>query len=78
MIEGEGGQGRWRREVKHHAALLCAYDGLVELTDPFWLQGVFYTLTRLFDRLGIWKNVRKTVGTIFCPCCAAGTHLEAS
>ena len=46
--------------------------------DPVWLQGVFDTLNGLFDRVGIQKNARKTVGMISCPCRTVLTQSEAS
>ena len=60
------------------AAFFYADDCLVALTDPFWLQGVFDTLTGLFCRLGIRKNVGKMVGMLFLPFLVAGTQSEAA
>ena len=51
---------------------------MVALSDPQWLQGAFSTLVGLFDRVGLRKNVRKTVGMVFRPCQAEGTQLEAA
>ena len=51
---------------------------MVELSDSGWLQGAFSTLVCLFEILGLKKNVRKTVGMVYCPCQAAGTHSEAA
>ena len=47
--------------------LFNAYGSLVTSTDLVWSNGEFDTLTRLFDRVGIRKNIRKMVGLIFCP-----------
>ena len=49
------------------AAFLYADDGLVAPTDLGWLQSAFDTLTGLFDRVGLRKNVRKTVGIVCQP-----------
>ena len=71
----EGGAGRqygWGREVIHSDAFFYADNRLVASTDPVWLQGVFDTLIRLFDRVGIWKNLWKTVGMLCLPYRAVG------
>ena len=44
-----------------------ANDGLVVSTDPDWLQEEFDTLTGLFDRVVMRKNVGNTVGMVFFP-----------
>ena len=41
---------------------------MVASTNKVWLQTVFNMLTRLFDWVGLRKNVCKTVGTILQPC----------
>ena len=71
---GAGGQCGWGREVLHRTEFYCTDDGLVISTDPVWLQGPFDNLTRLFDRVRIWKNVTKTVVMLCRPCRAVGTH----
>ena len=53
-------------------------DILVASTDPEWLQGAFETLTRMFYRVELKTNVRKTVGMICRPCWLEGTQLENS
>ena len=45
-------------------------------TEPEWLYGAFNTLTGLFERVGIRKNVGKTVNMICRPCRAVGTQSE--
>ena len=52
------------RKVVYCATFLYAQDGLVASTDPEWLQGAFNALTRLFDRVGLRKNVIMTVRMI--------------
>ena len=66
---GQYGRGM---EVLHCAAFLYADDGLVALTDPVWLQRMFYSMTRFFDRVGLCTNVLKTFSMLFHPCCAVG------
>ena len=39
-------------------------NGLVASTDPGWKQLMFDTLIGIFDRVGIQKNARKTVGVV--------------
>ena len=41
---------------------------MIALSDPGWLQGVFSTLVRLFDRVGMKANFMKSVGMVYCPC----------
>ena len=55
-----GGKYGCGREVRHHGAFLYAGDGMVPSTDLYWLQGVFKTLTRLFNRVVLRTNVGKT------------------
>ena len=74
---GAGGQDRWGREVLHRTAFFYAYYGLVALMHLLWLQGLFDTLTRFFDRVGLQTNVEKTVLMIFHPCRTVGTQLKA-
>ena len=50
---GSGEKDGWGREVRHCAGFFYAEYGLVALTDLVWMQGVFDTLTRLFDRVGL-------------------------
>ena len=50
-----------------NAAFFSADDGLVASTDPGWIHSVFDTLTGIFDRVGLWKNVRNTVGVVCKP-----------
>ena len=58
---GTGGQDGWGRAVLHCAAFFYMDDGLVASTDPVWLQGLFDTLERAFNRVGLWKNVGKAI-----------------
>ena len=50
---------------------------MVVSSDPAWLQGDFTTLLGIFDRVGLMKNVGKTVSMVFHPCQAgAGNRTE--
>ena len=42
------------------------------------LQGAFSTLVGLFDRVGLRKNVGKTVVMFYLPCQVAGNQSEAA
>ena len=42
------------------------------------MKGTFDSLTGLFDRVGLQKNVRKMVRMLFCLCHAVGTQFEAA
>ena len=51
--------------LKAKAEFFSILDGrLVSSTNPGWILSVFYTLMGLLDRLGLHKNVRKTVGMV--------------
>ena len=45
-------------------------------TDLGWLQSVFDMLMGLFDRVGLQKNVCKTVGMFCQPYWAAGVQAD--
>ena len=47
---------------------------MVAFTDPVWLQTMFDTLTGIFDRVGLQKNVCKTLGLVCQPCRAVGVQ----
>ena len=51
---------------------------MVALSDSRWLQGEFYTLVGLFDRVGLQTNVWKKVGMVCRPCQGAGNQLETA
>ena len=55
-------EGNARLKVK--AGFFYADNGLVASTDPGWLQSDFDTLTGIFGRVGLRKNMRKTVGML--------------
>ena len=71
-------RGELGKEGRHQAALLYADDGMVDLSEPQWKKGAFKNLVGLFDRVGLRKNARKTVGVVCHPCQAAGNLLEAA
>ena len=50
---------------------------MVALSEPRWLQGAFNTLFGLFDRVGLRKNVRETVGMVCRPCQAEENQLKS-
>ena len=58
--------------------MFYADDGMVASLDPAWLQGAFNALVGLFDRVGLQKNVRKTVGMVCHPYQAAGKITKAA
>ena len=60
------------QDGRHQAVLFYSDNGMVASSDPLWLQGAFNTLVGLFDRVGLWKNFRKTVGMVCHPWQAAG------
>ena len=70
---GTGGLGLTTIEL---AAYFYADDGLVESTQQERLQKTFYVLTGFFDRVGLMKNMAKTVGMLCQPYHAPGGMLE--
>ena len=56
----------------HFSAVFYADDGMVVSSDPAWLQGAFSALVAIFDRVGLRKNVDKTV-SMACHPWRAGT-----
>ena len=68
MVEGMYEQSGRGKEVRHQNSLFYADDGMVELSYPRWLQGVFSILVGLFDRVGLKTNVGKTVDMFYCSC----------
>ena len=77
MAEAEKRVGRGN-EGRHQVALFYADDGMVESSDPRWLQWVFDTLVSLFERVGLRTNFGKTVSMVCRPCQVAGTQSEAA
>ena len=63
--------------MPHCAAFLYLDDGLAVSTNPYWQQGAFDTLIRVFIRVGIRTNVRKKVGILCRPFRAVLMKLEA-
>ena len=58
------------------AALFYAKNGVVTSTDTGWLQLEFDLMMELFDQVGLWTNVRKTVGIVFRTFREAGVRAE--
>ena len=52
--------------------MFYADNGMVGASDPVWLQGAFSALVAIFNRVGLRKNVNKTV-SMSCHPCWAGT-----
>ena len=51
---------------------------MVASSDPRWLQWAFTTLVGLFDRVGLHKNVGKTVSMTCRPCPTSGNQSEVA
>ena len=78
MVEVEEERGGSVKEGKHQADLFYTYYGMVASSVPRWVQGAFYTLIGMFDRVGLCTNVGKTVGVVFRAFQAAGNQLESA
>ena len=77
IVEKAEARGETGREGRHQAALFYANDGMVVSSDPAWLQGTFTALVGLFDKVGLRKNVGKTVIMVCHPCqVGAGNRTE--
>ena len=68
VTEEAEARGETVHEGQYQATLFYADDGMVVLSDPAWLQGAFTALVGLFDRVGLRKNVGKTVIMVCHPC----------
>ena len=66
------------KEGRHQAALFYADDGMVASSDPRWLQWAFNALVGLFERVGLRKNVGKTVSMTCRPCPTTGNQSEVA
>ena len=73
-----GGKDRCVGKVRHRAAFFYADYGMVSSTEPFFMQGVFGTLTRFFDRLGFRKHFGNKFGILCCSFHTVGTQSEAT
>ena len=71
-------RGERGKEGRHQAALFYADDGMVAPSNPRWLQWAFNALVSLLERVGLRKNVGKTVSMVCRLCQAAGTKSEAA
>ena len=65
MAENEVGPDGFGYTVADKMTLFYAYYGLIESTNPVWLQWVFDILIGLFKRFGIINNMEKMV-TMVC------------
>ena len=64
MTKEKGTTGR----EGNFSAVFYADNGMVGASDPEWIQGDFSALVAIFDRVGLQKNVDKTVSMAFHPC----------
>ena len=69
-------RGERGREGRHQTALFYADDGMIASSDPRWLQWAFTQLVRLFDRVGLKTNCKKTVSMTCRPCSTPGNRSE--
>ena len=65
MVENEAGPDGFGYTVADKMTLFYAYYGLIESTDPVWLQWVFDILIGIFERFGIINNMENMV-TMVC------------
>ena len=60
------------------ASFFYTNDGMVASTDPELLQLAFDMLTGMFNQVGLWMNIRKTMGLVCRPFWAAGVRSDES
>ena len=58
------------------SAFFYADGGMVASTYQVWLQLELYTLTGIFECVGLRKKVRKTVGMVCQNCQAVGVQAD--
>ena len=75
VVKKAEAQGDTGQAGRHQAALFYADNGMVASSDPAWLQGAFNALVGLFDRVGLRKNVGKTVSMVCHPCQATAGNI---
>ena len=78
VMEEAGARGETGKEGRHQAALFYSDDGMVVLSDPAWLHGAFTALVGLFDRVGLLKNVGKTVSIVCHPFQAGAVNRKSN
>ena len=78
MVDQVGGQEVHGQQGQHKSYLLYADDGMVASSEPGWLQGNLSTLVRLFNRVGLRKNFKKTVRMVCRPCWEVVTQSEVA
>ena len=67
MVENEVGPDGFGYTVADKMTLFSANYGLIESTNPMWLQWVFDILIGLFERFGIINNTEKMVKMVCQP-----------
>ena len=65
MVENELETDGSGYTVADKMTLFYAYYGLIESTNPLWLQWGFYIIIGLFEQFGIINNMEKMV-TMVC------------
>ena len=58
------------------ASFFYADDGLVASTEAGWIKSAFDRLIGIFNRVGLQKDVRNTVGVVCKPYWASGVQLD--
>ena len=71
---GESGPEGSGRGIHQLVAQFNADDGLLASTWMPRLQQAFNVLTDIFDWVGLWTNVGKTVSMVCQLCCAIGGY----
>ena len=64
MVKGADERIGRGKEGRHKNALFYEDNSMVASSEPRWLQGVFGTLSGIFDRVVLKTNVGKTFGMV--------------
>ena len=67
MVDNEAGPDGFGYTVADKMTLFYAYYGLIESTNPVWLQWVFDILIGTFERFAIINNTEYMVTTLCQP-----------
>ena len=78
VIAGAEERSERGQEGRNQSDLFYVDNGMVVYSDLCWIQDVFNTLVGLFDSVGLWTHVRKTVSMVCHTFQAAGNQPEAA
>ena len=78
IVENKAGPDGFGYTVADNMILFYEYYGLIESTNPVWLQWVFDILIGIFERFGIINNMENMVTMVCQPGTIISQHSTAS